>query len=95
MFDSSATPCTVASQAPLTMGFPRQEYQSGLPYLSPVDLPNPWIESTSLAWKDEQIDASVQFGRSVMSDSLQPHELQHVRPPCQSPTSKVHSREAP
>ena len=30
--------------------------------------------------------SSVQFSRSVVSDSLQPHELQHARPPCPSPT---------
>ena len=35
--------------------------------------------------------SSVQFIRSVMSDSLQPHELQHSRPPCPSPTPGVHS----
>ena len=34
---------------------------------------------------------SVQFSRSVMSDSLQPHESQHARPPCPSPTPRVHS----
>ena len=34
---------------------------------------------------------SVQFSRSVMSNSLQPHELQHTRPPCPSPTPRVHS----
>ena len=34
---------------------------------------------------------SVQFSRSVMSDSLQPHEPQHTRPPCPSPTPRVHS----
>ena len=34
---------------------------------------------------------SVQFSRSVMSDSLQPHELQHTRPPCLSPTPRVYS----
>ena len=33
--------------------------------------------------------ASVQFSRSVVSDSLQPHELQHARPPCPSPTPRV------
>ena len=32
-----------------------------------------------------------QFSRSVMSDSLQPHESQHARPPCPSPTPGVHS----
>ena len=35
------------------------------------------------------------FSRSVMSDSLQPHELQHVRPPCLSPTPGVHSDSHP
>ena len=34
---------------------------------------------------------SVQFSRSVMSDSLWPHELQHARPSCPSPTPRVHS----
>ena len=33
---------------------------------------------------------SVQFSRSVVSDSLQPHELQHAGPPCPSPTPGVH-----
>ena len=33
---------------------------------------------------------SVQFSRSVVSDSLRPHELQHARPPCPSPTPGVH-----
>ena len=35
---------------------------------------------------------SVQFGRSVMSDSLQPHGLQHTRPPCPSPTPGVYPK---
>ena len=35
--------------------------------------------------------SSVQFSCSVMSDSLQPHELQHARPPCPLPTPGVHS----
>ena len=37
MFDSVETPWTVARQSPLSMGFPRQEYWSGLPSLSPGD----------------------------------------------------------
>ena len=36
-------------------------------------------------------DPSVQFSRSVVSDSLRPHEPQHARPPCPSPTPGVHS----
>ena len=38
---------------------------------------------------------SVQFSRSVMSDSLQPHGLQHARPPCPSPTPRVYSNSCP
>ena len=43
------TPRTVAHQAPLSMGFPRQEYWSGLPFTSPGDLPSPRIYPTSPA----------------------------------------------
>ena len=39
--------------------------------------------------------SSVQFSRSVVSDSLRPHELQHARPPCPSPTPGVHSNSRP
>ena len=42
-------PWTVAYQAPLSMGFSRQEYWSGLPFPSPGDLPNPGIEPGSPA----------------------------------------------
>jgi len=38
---------------------------------------------------------SVQFSHSVVSDSLRPHELQHARPPCRSPTPRVHSNSSP
>ena len=38
---------------------------------------------------------SIQFSHSVMSNSLQPHELQHARPPCPSPTPRVHSDSRP
>ena len=37
----------------------------------------------------------VQFSRSVVSDSSQPHESQHARPPCPSPTPRVHSNGHP
>ena len=43
------TPGTVTRQAPVSMGFPRQEYWSGLPFPSPGDVPNPGIEPGSLA----------------------------------------------
>ena len=40
-------------------------------------------------------EVSVQFSRSVVSDSLRPHESQHARPPCPSPTPGVHSDTRP
>ena len=39
--------------------------------------------------------SSVQFSRSVMSDSLRPHESQHARPPCPTPSPGVHSDSRP
>ena len=44
-----ATPWTIAHQAPLSMGFSRQEYWSGLSFPPPRDLPNPGIEPVSFA----------------------------------------------
>ena len=41
------TLCTVAHQSPLSMGFPRQEYWSGLPFTPPGDLPDPKMEAIS------------------------------------------------
>ena len=43
------TPWTVALQPPPSMEFSRQEYWSGLPFPPPGDLPDPWIQPTSLA----------------------------------------------
>ena len=44
---NSVTPWTVACQAPLSMGFSRKEYWSGLPFPPPGDLPDPMIEPIS------------------------------------------------
>ena len=52
MPDSFATPWTAAHQTPLSLGFPRQEYWSGLPFPSPRDLPDPGIEPVSAALAD-------------------------------------------
>ena len=56
-------------------------------------------------WKDKDfvvhihnviyIFSSVQFSRSVVSNSLRPHELQHARPPCPSPSPRVYSNSCP
>ena len=49
------TPCTVAYQAPLSMKFSRQEYQSELPFPSPGDLPHPGIEPRSPALQADSL----------------------------------------
>ena len=56
--DSFLTPWTIALQAPLSMGFPRQEYQSELPFPSPRDLPDPGIEPLSLFWQADSLPLS-------------------------------------
>ena len=50
-----ATPQTVARQAPLSMGFSRQEYWSGLPLPSPGDLPNPVLLPRSPALQADSL----------------------------------------
>ena len=57
------------------------------------NLPCPGTEPVSPALEGQFF--SVQFSHSVMSDSLRPHELQHARPPCPSPTPRVHSDSRP
>ena len=47
-YSNSASPWTVAHQAPLSIGFPRQEYWSGLSFPSPGDLPYSGIKPVSL-----------------------------------------------
>ena len=92
-------PWTAACHAPLSMEFSRQEYWSGLPFPSPGDLPNLGTEPRSPALQADSLAleplSSVQFSRSVMSDSLRPHESQHAKPPCPSPTPRVHSDSRP
>ena len=53
--------------------------------------PEKWKRVTYSIWLCD----SLQFSRSVVSDSLQPHESQHARPPCPSPTPRVHSDSRP
>ena len=58
---NSATAWTVAHQAPLSIqeyGFSRQEYQSGLPFPSSGDLPNPGTEPGSPAWQVDSLPLS-------------------------------------
>ena len=81
--DSFVTPWTVAPQAPLSMGFSRQEYWSGLLFPPPGDLPNPGIDPRSPALLADSLSSeppgkslnhsqftSVPLSCSVMSSSL-------------------------
>ena len=60
------TPWTVAHQASLYMGFPRQEYWSGLPVPSPGELPNQGIEPRSPALQDHSSNQMSYFVSSVL-----------------------------
>ena len=51
--------------------------------------------TTNCFWPNKRELSSVQFNHSVVSNSLQPHELQYARPPCPSPTPRVHSNSHP
>ena len=57
---SFATPWTVACQAPLSMGFLRQEDGSRLPFPSPGDIPNSETELSSPAWQVDSLLLSPQ-----------------------------------
>ena len=56
------TPWMAAYQAPQSMGFPRQEYWSGLPFPSPGDLPNPGIEPGSPALQTDALPSKPDWG---------------------------------
>ena len=53
------------------------------------------FQCTLFSFSKLYLFSSVQFSRSVVSDSLWPHELQHARPPCPSPSPGVHSDSCP
>ena len=89
---------TIAHQASLSMGFFRQEYWSGLPCPSPGIIPTQglslsllcllhWQAGSLLLASPEKPNIAILFSRSVVSDPLQPHGLQHARLPCPSPSS--------
>ena len=63
----SVTPWTVAHQAPLSMGFSRQEYWSGLPFPSPGDLSDPGIEPEPTALKVDSL-LSEQPGKPIFKE---------------------------
>ena len=54
----SRIPCTIAHDASLSIGFPRQEDWSGLPFPFPGDLPDPVVKPTSFAWQTDSLPLS-------------------------------------
>ena len=66
------TPWTVAYQAPQSMECSRHEYWSGLPFPSPVDLPDPGIKPRSPTLQAQTLYCLSCESRSGMSDSLRP-----------------------
>ena len=64
---------SVATQAPLSMGFSKQEYWSGLPFPSPGDLPDPGIEPDLLNCQVDSLLLSHQKAAPVKSDTVKSH----------------------
>ena len=73
------------------------KFTLSLPYMLPKVFTDPLLQfkknKTKLLLKPQNI--GVQFSHSVVSDSLRPHEPQHSRPPCPSPTPGVHPNSCP
>ena len=65
---NSVTPWTVALQAPLSLGFSRQEYWSGLPLPFPEDLPNPGIEPRSSALQADSFPSELKGSTSLIAN---------------------------
>ena len=90
MSDSFATLWTVARQAPLPMGFPRQEFWSGLPLPSPEDLPHPGIKPASPPWQAGSLPLS-HLGRLHRNYYLI-HEASLVAQAVKNPPAKQEMR---
>ena len=100
-----ANPWTVTCQSPSSVEFSKQEHWSGCHFLLQGIFLSQGLNLNLLHWMADSLPlhhlgspwniSSVQFNHSVMSDSLQPHGLQHTRPPCASPTPGVYSNLRP
>ena len=66
------TPWSVAYQAPLSMGFSRQGYWSGLPFPSPGDLPNPEIEPGSPALQADTLPSMSHYEGAFLGHCMDP-----------------------
>ena len=70
MAGSFATPCTVAREAPLSMGFSRQEYWSGWLFPSPGDLPNSGSKARYPAWWADSLPSEPQYVKEDLLEEL-------------------------
>ena len=93
------TPWTKAHQAPLFMGILQARMLEWVAMLSSrgSSQPRDWTQVSCIAGRFFTLwgTSSIQFNCSVVSDSLRPHESQHARPPCPSPSPRVHSNSRP
>ena len=93
MFSSSGSGVYVGASLPPSCSFFSCSLFLHFPHSFPISLP-----CLHVYWMKSPITfqfSSVQFSRSVMSDFLWPHGLQHTRPPCLSPTPGVYSDSCP
>ena len=100
MSNPFANPWTVAHQAPLSMGFPRQEYWSGLPWPPPEDLPDPGIELHLLYWHADSLPPRKPWNQHTCYLTFRrmlsciPFFVTPWTPTCQAPLSMETSRQA-
>ena len=89
------TPWTVACQTPLSIGFSRQEYYSGLPFPSPGDLSDPGIEPRSPALQADSLPTELQgkpcvkYAAAAAAKSLQSCPTLHDPMDCSPPGSSI------
>ena len=86
MSDSFVTPWTIAHQAPLSLGFPRQEDWSGFPFPITGDLPDPGLNSCLLHWQVDSLPLSYKGSPliSIMKCKLS-HSCLTFEPKCSAP----------
>ena len=107
----SVTPWTIALRLLSPLGFPGKSIgASASASILPMNIQG-WfalrlavVASSPLNWQNKEICvytiksyqfSSLQFSHSVVSDSSRPHESQHARPPCPSPTPRAYSNSCP
>ena len=90
---SMAPPIRARPTFPHSQSFPSESFYKPLIHQRPDRMETTYHRNIMklTTW----IISSVQFSRSVLSDSLRPHESQHAMPPCSSPTPGVHSDSGP